>query len=101
MSVLTGSRVAGSSAPVSLPGLGGGALYQDLPAFRWVQAALMLVQLLGLALATGGFLMGVGVLWTQLARALPLIGLFHHARALRALVLLVVGTGLLVLGRRR
>jgi hypothetical protein len=101
MPALTGSKVVEPSARVSLPGLGGGALYQDLPAFPWVQAALMVVRLAGLALATGGFLVGVGVLWTQLARALPLVGLFHHARALGALVLLVAGVGLLVLGRRR
>jgi hypothetical protein len=60
----------------------------------------MLVQLVGLSLATAGFLVAVGVLWTQLARALPVVGLLHHARALRAVVLVAGGIGLLVLGRR-
>ena len=45
--------------------------------------------------------MGAGVLWTQLARALPLVGLIHHARTVRALVLVAAGIGLLLLGRRR
>jgi hypothetical protein len=75
-------------------------MYQ-LAAFAWTQVALMVLQVVGLALATAGFLMGLGVLWTQLARALPLIGLIHHARTVRALVLVAGGIGLLLLGRRR
>jgi len=84
----------------SFPGLGGDGMYQ-LTAFAWTQGALMALQVVGLALATAGFLVGMGVLWTHLARALPLVGLLHHARALRAVVLVAGGIGLLVLGRRR
>jgi hypothetical protein len=100
MPTLSESKVVEPSGRASFTGLGGDGLYQ-LAAFAWVQAALMAVQVVGLALATGGFLIGVGVLWTQLARALPLVGLLHHARALRALVLVAGGIGLLLLGRRR
>jgi hypothetical protein len=100
MPTLTESKVVEPSGRASFTGLGGDGLYQ-LAAFAWAQAALMAVQLVGLALATGGFLIGVGVLWTQLARALPLVELFHHARALEAVVLVATGIGLLVLGRRR
>jgi hypothetical protein len=105
MPTLTESKVVEPSGRASFTGLGGDGLHQ-LAAFAWaqaalMQAALMAVQLVGLALATGGFLIGVGVLWTQLARALPLVELFHHARALEAVVLVATGIGLLVLGRRR
>jgi hypothetical protein len=100
MPTVAQSKVVAPSGRASSPVLGGDALYR-LAAFAWMQAALMVVQLVGLALATAGVLVGVGVLWTQLARALPLVGLFHHARALRALVLVASGIGLLALGRRR
>jgi hypothetical protein len=101
MPALTESKVVEPSPRASFPALGGSALYQELPALLWTKAALMLMQVVGLTLATAGFLVGVGVLWTQLARALPLVGLLHHARALRAVVLVAGGIGLLVLGRRR
>jgi len=101
MPALTESKVVEPSPRASFLGRGGSALYQELPAFLWTQAALMLMQVVGLALATAGLLVGVGVLWTQLARALPLVGLLHHPRALRAVVLVAGGIGLLVLGRRR
>jgi hypothetical protein len=100
MPALTGSKVAEPSARASLPGVGGGALYQ-LPAVPWTQAALVAVQLVGLVLTLGGFLIGMGVLWVHLARALPLVELLHHARALRAATLTTAGIGLLALGRRR
>jgi hypothetical protein len=100
MPSLTESKVVAPGGRASFPGLGRDALYR-LAAYAWVQAALTVVQLVGLALATGGFLIGGGVLWTQLARALPLIELLHNARALRALVLVAGGIGLVVLGRRR
>jgi hypothetical protein len=96
----TESKVVAPGGRASFPGLGGDALYR-LAAYAWVQAALTVVQLVGLALATGGLLIGVGVLWAQLARALPLVELLHHARALRALMLIAGGIGLLVPGRRR
>ena len=101
MPALIESKVVEPSARASFPGLGGGSLYQELPAFPWTRAALMAVQLAGLALATAGSLIGVGVLWTQLARALPIVGLLHHLRALRAVALVAAGVGLMALGRRR
>ena len=101
MPALTESKVVEPSARASFPGLGGSTLYQELSAFPWTQAALMVVQLVGLGLATGGVLIGVGVLWTQLARALPLVGLLHHVRTLRAVALVAAGLGLVALGRRR
>jgi len=97
---LTESKVVEPSGRTSYRGLGGDGMYQ-LAAFAWTQAAPMVLQVAGLALATAGFLMGAGVLWTQLARALPLVGLIHHARTVRALVLVAGGIGLLLLGRRR
>ena len=100
MPALTGSKVAEPSARGSLPGVGGGALYQ-LPAVPWTQAALVAVQLVGLVLTLGGFLIGMGVVWAHLARALPLVELLHHGRALRAATLTTAGIGLLVLARRR
>jgi hypothetical protein len=100
MTALAGSKVAEPSARASLPGLAGGALYQ-LPAVPWTQAALVAVQLVGLVLIAGGFLIGIGVLWVHLARALPLVGLLHHARALRAATLTAAGIALLALGRSR
>ena len=100
MPTLTESKVVEPSGRASFTGLGGDGLYQ-LAVFAWTQTALMAVRLIGLVLATAGVLIGVGVLWAQLARALPLVGLFHHARTLRALVLVAGGIGLLLLGRRR
>ena len=44
-------------------------------------------------------MLGLAVVWTQLARALPLTGLLHHPRTWRAL--LAIGAGLvLILGPR-
>jgi hypothetical protein len=54
----------------------------------------------GLVLAGAGLVLGIAVVWTQLARALPLAALLHHARAGRAAVLLGAGAGFLLLGRR-
>jgi len=59
-------------------------------ALRWA------VLLAGLILAGVGLLLGLAVVWTQLARALPLAPLLHHPRALRAALL--TGTGLILLG---
>ena len=100
MPALTESKVMEPSGRASFSGLGGDGMYQ-LAASAWPQAALMVLQVVGLALATAGFLIGVGVLWSQLARALPVVGVLRHARALRAVVLVAGGIGLLVLGRRR
>jgi hypothetical protein len=101
MPALTESKVVEPRVRASCTDLGGRALYREVATFSWTQAALMAVRLVGLALATGGFLIGVGVLWTHLARALHLARLFHRARALRAIVLVAAGSGLLVFGRRR
>jgi hypothetical protein len=54
----------------------------------------------GLVLAGAGLVLGIAVVWTQLARALPLAALLHHARVGRAAVLLGAGVGFLLLGRR-
>jgi hypothetical protein len=54
------------------------------------------VLLAGLVLAGVGLLLGLAIVWTQLARALPLAPLLHHPRALRAALL--TGAGLLLLG---
>ena len=45
MPALTESKVVEPSARASFPGLGGSTLYQELSAFPWTQAALMVVQL--------------------------------------------------------
>jgi hypothetical protein len=63
---------------------------------QWLRTAVLLA---GLALAGAGLVLGLAVVWTQLARALPLTALLHHPRALRATMLTVVGLGLLLLGR--
>jgi hypothetical protein len=100
MPALTESKVVEPSGRASFPGLGGDGMYR-LAASAWTQAVPMVLQVVGLALATAGSLIAVGVLWSQLARALPVVGLLHQARALRAVVLVAGGIGLLVLGRRR
>ncbi len=63
----------------------------------WARASLRLA---GLALGAVGLALGVGVIWTQLARALPLGELVHHPRAVRAMLVAGAGLGLLFLGRR-
>jgi hypothetical protein len=68
----------------------------ELPAGPWVRTV---VRLVGFVLAGIGLLLGLGVVWTQLARALPLAALLHHPRALRSMLLTGAGLGLLLVGR--
>jgi hypothetical protein len=58
-----------------------------------------MVRLAGFVLGSIGLLLGLGVVWTQLARALPLAALLHHPRALRAMLFTGAGLGLLLVGR--
>lgn len=64
---------------------------------HWLGTAILLA---GLALVGAGLVLGLAVVWNQLARALPLAALLHRPRALRATVLVVLGLGLVLLGRR-
>ena len=55
--------------------------------------------LTGIVVSGAGLVLGLSVVWTQLARALPLTGLLQHRRTWRAL--LAIGAGLvLILGPR-
>src|SRR5262249_14541959 len=63
---------------------------------HWLQTAILLA---GLALVGAGLVLGLAVAWNQLARALPLAAMLHRPRALRATVLIVLGLGLVLLGR--
>jgi hypothetical protein len=58
------------------------------------------LQLVGLVLVGGGLLLGLGALWVQLGRALPLAELLHRPRAARAAMMTGAGLGVLLLGRR-
>src|SRR5262245_20249584 len=62
---------------------------------HWLRTVRLLA---GLALVGAGLVLGLAVVWNQLARALPLAALLHCPRALRAAVLLVFGLGLVLLG---
>jgi hypothetical protein len=70
-----------------------------LPAGPWVQRVRTMVWLAGFVLGGIGLLLGLGVVWTQLARALPLAALLHHPRAVRAMLFTGAGLGLLLVGR--
>lgn len=59
----------------------------------------MAVLLAGLVAGGAGLVLGLAVVWTQLARALPLAGLLHHPRALRATSLTILGLGFVLFGR--
>ena len=71
----------------------------DLPG-TWTEGLRAVALAAGLVLAGAGLVLGIAVVWTQLARALPITALLHHARAGRAVVLLGAGVGSLLLGRR-
>ena len=70
-----------------------------LPVGPWVQGVRTMVWLAGFVLGSIGLLLGLGVVWTQLARALPLPALLHHPRALRAMLFTGAGLGLLLVAR--
>jgi hypothetical protein len=102
MMVLTGTKIAEPNArhPFS-PGRAVSEYeHQGLPASPWLHGIRTAVQLAGLVLGGVGLLLGLAVIWTQLARALPLGTVIHHPRALRAMLLTGAGLGTLVLGRR-
>jgi hypothetical protein len=102
MTAVTGNKLAGPSARYLQPGAGldGGTLrHPGISAPGWVRAARTAVLLAGLALVGVGLVLGLAVVWTQLARALPLAALLHRPRALRATMLIVLGLGLVLLGR--
>jgi hypothetical protein len=102
MTAATGNKTAGPGARYlhSAAGVAGEALPQPgISAPGWVWAVQTAVQLAGLALGAAGVVLGLAVVWTQLARALPLAALLHHPRALRATMLTVAGLGLLLFGR--
>jgi|SRR5215813_8711112 len=94
MVVLTGTKGAESSARFPFSGV---RTVSDDALLRWVRTA---AQLAGLVLGGAGLLLGLAVIWTHLARGLPLATLVHHHRALRAMLLTGAGLGFLLFGRR-
>jgi hypothetical protein len=71
--------------------------WKPVTAPPWVRIA---VRLGGLVLGGSGLLLGLGVVWTQLARALPLAELLDRPRAVPAMLLVSAGLGLLLAARR-
>ena len=67
---------------------------------RAFEAGRLVAIVLGALALSLGLLLGVGALWVQLARALPLAELVVHPAAVRAMMLAGAGLGLLLLGRR-
>jgi hypothetical protein len=57
----------------------------------WLRTAALLA---GLIVTGTGLVFGLALVWTQLARALPLTALLHHRRSWR--VLLAIGAGLVL-----
>jgi hypothetical protein len=103
MTAATGNKTTGPSARYLHWGAGvaGEALrHPGISAPGWVRTVQTAVQLAGLAIGVAGLVLGLAVVWTQLARALPLVALLHHPRALRATILTVAGLGLVLFGRR-
>jgi hypothetical protein len=101
MAVWTGSKTAEPRARQLLSlGCAASLRRPSLPSVQWVARARAAMQLAGLALVAVGLLLGLGALWVQLARALPLAELLHHPRAVRAMLIAGAGLGLLFLGRR-
>jgi hypothetical protein len=84
------------------PKLQAGYLLADVARFderehgHWLRTAILAA---GLALVGAGLVLGLAVVWNQLARALPLAALLHRLRALRATILTVAGLGLVLFGR--
>ena len=72
-----------------------------LPSVEWAPGARDVIRLAGLALVVTGLLLGLAALWLQLGRALPLVELLHHPRAVQAMLMSGAGLGLLFLGRTR
>jgi hypothetical protein len=102
MTAATGNKTTGPSARYLHWGAGvaGEALrHPGISAPGWVRTVQTAVQLAGLAIGVAGLVLGLAVVWTQLARALPLVALLHHPRALRATILTVVGLGMFLFGR--
>jgi hypothetical protein len=101
MAVLTGTKTAEARARQLLSLVCAASLRRPrLPSGQWVPRARATVRLAGLLLVTVGLALGLGVIWIQLARALPLAGLLHHPRAVRAMLIAGAGLALLFLGRR-
>jgi len=101
MTASTGTKIVDPSGPYMLASAraveDGERSRKPATAHPWVRTA---VQLGGLVLGGSGLLLGLGVVWTQLARALPLGELLDRPRAVPALLLVIGGLGLLLVGRR-
>jgi hypothetical protein len=65
---------------------------------QWLRTVVLLA---GLVVAGAGVVLGLAVVWNQLARALPLTGVLHRPRAWRALLTTVAGLVLVALARRK
>src|SRR5262245_37185403 len=103
MTVLTGSKIADPSPRYLLSSAGavGEAEQPGRPerVLPWAQGVRTAARLAGLLLGVSGVLLGLGVVWTQLARALPLTEVLDRPRAVPALLLIGAGLGLLRAGR--
>ena len=72
MAVLTGSNTADPRARQLLPPVCASSLrLPRLPSVQWMPCARATVRLAGVVLGAIGLALGLGVVWTQLARALP------------------------------
>jgi hypothetical protein len=100
MTASTGTKIVDPSDPCVLASVNavedGERSWKPATGHPWVRTA---VQLVGLVLGGSGLLLGLGVVWTQLARALPLAELLDRPRAVPALLLVVGGLGLFLAGR--
>ena len=65
---------------------------------EWLRTVVLLA---GLVLAGAGLVLGLALVWNQLARALPLTGVLHRPRAWRALLTTGAGLVLVALARHR
>jgi len=96
MTVLARSKLPELDAGYLLAHVAGAGERERSQHVRWLGTAILLV---GIVVSGAGLVLGLSVVWTQLARALPLTGLLQHRRTWRAL--LAIGAGLvLILGPR-
>jgi len=97
MTVLARSKLPGLDAGYLLAHVAGAGERERSQHARWLRTAVLLA---GLVLSGAGLVLGLALVWTQLARALPLTALLHHPRTWRALLAIAAGL-VLVLVRPR
>jgi hypothetical protein len=96
MTVLARSKLPELDAGYLLAHVAGAGERERSQRAQWLRTAILLA---GIVVSGAGLVLGLSVVWTQLARALPLTGLLQHRRTWRAL--LAIGAGLvLILGPR-